>query len=61
MRTTMSFGLRSNSVCDASPMLSSVPGRKLSMNIAAEGTKRSNRSRASGLRNSRPRLFLLRA
>ncbi len=56
-----SLGLTSSSLSGPSPIFSSVPGRKLSMNIEAEGSRRNSSSRASGLRSSRHRLFLLRA
>src|SRR5204862_5416358 len=58
MRTTTSFGLRARSVAGARPIFSKIPGRKLSMKIAADGTSSSSSPRASGRRNSKHRLFL---
>ena len=43
------------------PIASRTPGRKLSTKIETEGKSESRMSRASGLRKSRHRLFLLRA
>ncbi len=61
MRTTTSFGLRARSVAGASPIFSSVSGRKLSTKTSAFSTNFSSRSLASGLRSSSATLFLLRA
>ncbi len=56
-----SLGFSACNVSAPRPIFSSVPGRKLSTNIAAEGTSFASNSRASGRRSSRQRLFLLRA
>ena len=61
MRTMTSLGLRACRISGASPIFSSVSGRKLSTKTSAFSTILRRRSRASGLRSSSARLFLLRA